>query len=357
MFENKKEKIYLSSQPTGGGQGPKFLIIRFSSIGDIVLTTPVVRCLKKQILDAEIHYLIKPQFKAVMQHNPYIDKLHFLQHDWEVMMEELKAEKFNYIIDLHHNLRTLRIKNALDIPSFSFNKLNIEKLIFVKLKWNVMPKVHIIDRYMKTVESFGVYNDGEGMDYFITDSEKVGLQDLPASHHAGFISIVIGASFYTKKLPVYKLQELCKKINHPIILLGAKEERGEGDEIASANPIKVYNACGKFMLNESADLMRQSKVVIAHDTGLMHIAAALKKEVVAIWGSTTPSFGMVPYYGRNFLQRNAMPYDDVQVHKLWCRPCTKIGRNKCPQGHFKCMKKIDIDDVVKNVQARLKRKL
>jgi heptosyltransferase-2 len=332
----------------------KFLIIRFSSIGDIVLTTPVVRCLKKQVPGAQIHYLIKPQFKMVMEPNPYIDKFHVLQNDWDKMIAELKEEKFQYIIDLHHNLRTLRVKKALDVPAFSFNKLNIEKLIFVKLKWNVMPRVHIIDRYMETVEPFGVYNDGEGMDYFIPEDAKVSQKDIPASHHAGFISIVIGASFYTKKLPVYKLQELCRKIDHPIILLGAKEEAKDADDIASVDPIKVYNACGKFSLHESADLVRQSKLVISHDTGLMHIAAALKKQVIAIWGSTTPSFGMVPYYGKAYSGKDPNPYDDVQVHKLWCRPCTKIGRNKCPQGHFKCMKDISIDEIVTKVSFRLK---
>jgi heptosyltransferase-2 len=353
---DKNEGNNTLSLPSGE-TGKKFLVIRFSSIGDIVLTTPVVRCLKKQVPGATIHYLIKPQFKIVMEPNPYIDKFHVLQQDWDAMIEELKAEKFDYIIDLHHNLRTLRVKKALKLPSFSFNKLNIEKLIFVKLKWNVMPKVHIIDRYMETVAPFGVRNDGEGMDYFIPKSENVPLSDIPASHHAGFISIVIGASFYTKKLPVYKLQELCKKINHPIILLGAKEEREEGEAIAAVDPIKVYNACGKFSLHESADLVRQSKVVIAHDTGLMHIAAALKKQVIAIWGSTTPSFGMVPYYGRNFLQRVPPPSDDVQVHKLWCRPCTKIGRHKCPQGHFKCMKNISIEEIVENIEKRLRNRL
>ena len=332
----------------------KFLIIRFSSIGDIVLTTPVVRCLKKQVPGAVVHYLIKPQFEMVMEANPYIDKFHVLQEDWGLMLDELKGEGFDYIIDLHHNLRTLRVKKALKVPSFSFNKLNIEKLVFVKLKWNVMPKVHIIDRYLETVASLGVKNDGEGMDYFIPENERVSLHDIPASHHAGFISMVIGASFYTKKLPVYKLQELCQKINHPVILLGAEEERAEGEAIASVDPIKVYNACGKFSLHESADLVRQSKVVIAHDTGLMHIAAALRKQVIAVWGSTTPSLGMVPYYGQNFLQRMPPPSDDVQVHKLWCRPCTKIGRHKCPQGHFKCMKNIDIDLLVENVEKRLR---
>jgi len=332
----------------------KFLIIRLSSIGDIVLTTPVVRCMKQQLPLAEIHYLVKPKFKIVIESNPYIDKIHVLQDNWGRMIAELKEEKFDYIIDLHHNLRTLRIKKDLKIPSFSVNKLNIQKLIFVKLKWNVMPKhLHIIDRYLETVKSFGVENDGKGMDYFIPGNHEITDKDIPASHHLGYLAIVIGASYFTKKLPVYKLQELCRSIDHPIILLGAKEEFSEAEQIASVDSIKVYNACGKFSLHESADLVRKSKLVIAHDTGLMHIAVALKKPVIAIWGSTTPSFGMVPYYGENYLANHAQPYDDVQVHKLWCRPCTKFGRKKCPQGHFKCMKKISIEEIVRKVNMRL----
>jgi len=291
----------------------------------------------------------------VMEPNPHIDKIHVLQDDWEKMIAELKEEKFDYIIDLHHNLRTLRVKKDLGVPSFSYNKLNIEKFIFVKLKWNVMPKhLHIIDRYMETVKSFGVENDGAGMDYFIPKEQEVTLKDIPTSHHLGYIAIVIGASYYTKKMPVYKLQQLCKAIDHPIILLGAKEEFAEGEQIASVDPIKVYNSCGKFSLHESADLLRKSKLVISHDTGLMHIAAALKKPVIAIWGSTTPSFGMVPYYGENYLAYHAQPCDDVQVHKLWCRPCTKFGRKKCPQGHFKCMKNISIEEIVRKLNKHLK---
>ena len=334
----------------------KFLIVRFSSIGDIVLTTPVVRCLKQQLPLAEVHYLIKPKFRMVMAHNPYVERIHLLQDDWKKMIEELRAEKFDYIIDLHHNLRTLRLKKDLEVPAFSFNKLNIEKLVFVKLKWNVMPKqLHIIDRYMETVATFGVRNDGAGMDYFIPPEAEVKESDIPASHHLGFVALVIGASYMTKKLPVYKLRELCQQINHPVILLGAKEEFEDGEQISSFDQIKVYNACGKFSLDESADLVRKSRVVISHDTGLMHIAAALKKPVVAIWGSTTPSFGMVPYYGDQYLARHARPYDNVQVHKLWCRPCTKFGRNKCPQGHFKCMKNISIDEIVQKVNVHLGR--
>lgn len=331
----------------------KFLIIRLSSIGDIVLTTPVVRCLKQQVAGAAVHYLIKPQYRSIMDANPYVDQVHTLQDDWEAMIGQLKEEKFDAIIDLHNNLRSLRIKRSLKIPAYTFNKLNLRKLVFVKLKWNVMPDVHIIDRYMETVAPFGVKNDGLGMDYFIPESGEVRVEDIPTSHQAGYIALVIGASFYTKKLPVAKLQEICQKINYPVILLGDKNEATEGESIRAASPGNVYNACGKFSLHESADLVRRSRLVIAHDTGLMHMAAALKKQVIAVWGSTTPSFGMVPYYGAQHLRTHPHPYDDVQVHKLWCRPCTKIGRHRCPQGHFKCMKNIPVDQIVALAHARL----
>jgi ADP-heptose:LPS heptosyltransferase len=119
----------------------KFLLIRFSSIGDIVLTTPVIRCLKKQVPDAEIHFLVKDSFRSIVEHNPYIDKLHVLAHSWELMIEELKGEEYDYIIDLHHNVKTLRLKKELKKKSFSFYKLNIEKYVYTSLKINMLPKI------------------------------------------------------------------------------------------------------------------------------------------------------------------------------------------------------------------------
>jgi heptosyltransferase-2 len=323
----------------------KFLVIRFSSIGDIVLATPVIRCLKKQIPGAEVHFLTKESFAAIVENNPYLDKVHVLSHSWETMLHELKQEGYDYIIDLHHNLRTLRLKKALGIKSFPFNKLNIRKWIYANLKWNLLPDLHIVDRYMKTVESFGVTNDGEGLDYFIAAKDEVKQKDIPVSHHAGYIGMVIGAAHYTKKLPVQKLKELCSKINHPVILLGGKEDAEAGRQIASVDPVKVYNACGKFSLNESADLVRKSKLIITHDTGLMHIAAAFKKRVISVWGNTVPEFGMYPYYG-NF----QIPNSKFQVNGLRCRPCSKIGYNKCPKRHFKCMMQISTDEVIKKTE-------
>ena len=327
----------------------KFLIIRFSSIGDIVLTTPVVRCLKKQLPDSEIHFLTKQSFGTIVENNPYIDKVHLLTHSWETVVHELKQENYDYIIDLHHNLRTLRLKKDLGIKSFPFNKLNIQKWIYTNLKWNMMPDVHIVDRYVKTVESFDIKNDGEGLDYFIPGKDEVKQSDIPVSHHLGYIGLVIGAAHNTKKLPVEKLKELCSKIDHPIILLGGKEDNEIAKQIASEDPIKVYNACGKFNLNESADLVRKSKLIITHDTGLMHIAAAFKKKIISVWGNTVPEFGMYPYYGKD-----QIPNSKFEIKGLRCRPCSKIGYTKCPRGHFKCMRQISMDAVVETARQYLK---
>ncbi len=319
----------------------KFLIIRFSSIGDIVLTTPVIRCLKQQLPGAEVHYLTKKSYKAIIETNPYVDKLHVLADNWDAMTDSLKQEQFDFVIDLHHNLRTWRIKRALkNAKNFSFNKLNYEKWLLTALKINKLPNIHIVDRYLQTLQSFGIKNDGKGLDYFIPEKDIVPVTDLPVSHMHGFIGIVIGAALQTKKLPVHKLQELCAKIDHPIILLGGPEDRADGDMIASVDTIKIYNSCGKFNLNESADLVRRSKLIISHDTGLMHIAAAFKKNVISIWGNTVPAFGMGPFFGK--LQVTDIQF---QVDGLSCRPCSKIGYKKCPKGHFKCMERQDINAI------------
>jgi ADP-heptose:LPS heptosyltransferase len=335
----------------------KFLIIRFSSIGDIVLTTPVVRCLKKQVVTAEVHYLTKAVYRPLVESNPYIDKIHCLDNNWNQLMEELEREEFDYIIDLHHNLRTLKVKRRLKQKSYAFDKLNIHKWLYTNFHKNVMPDKHIVDRYLETVAAFGVRNDGGGLDYFIPEKEWVKENDIPASHHAGYIGIVLGAAHTTKKMPLHKWMELCKMIDHPLILLGGKEDKAAGDQVAAVDPHKIYNACGKFSIHESADLVRRSKLIITHDTGLMHIAAAFCKPVISIWGNTVPEFGMYPYYGQSAVNNNqqAALYDVMEIRPLACRPCSKIGYDKCPLGHFRCMEEIDVEDIYRKVLERLGR--
>lgn len=326
-------------------ESKKFLMIRFSSIGDIVLTTPAIRCLRKKYPDAVIHFLTKKEFRGILQTNPYLNKVILLKEDLQETIEEIGLENYDCIIDLQHNLRSLKIKHGLQkIPFYPFNKLNVQKWIYTSFKINTLPDVHVVDRYIHAMKPLGVKNDGLGLDYFIPSEVELNGEDIPFSHSQGYIALVIGAAHNTKKLPVHKLKELVSGIHYPLILIGGKSDIDEGDQIAKTDPVKIYNACGKFSLDESADLIRKAKLVISHDTGMMHIAAAFKKYILSVWGNTVPSFGMTPYLTE---------YEVFQVNNLWCRPCSKTGFEKCPLGHFKCMEKQDMNAIIAKVNARL----
>lgn len=308
----------------------KFLIIRFSSIGDIVLTTPVIRCLKSQVEGAEVHFITKKAFASVLANNPYIDKLHILEESLNKTIRKLKEEQYDYIIDLHHNLRTLIIKNKLHILDFSFNKLNIEKWLMVNFKINKLPSVHIVDRYFETVKMFDVTNDQKGLDYFISPNDDIDIKLLPEPFQNGYVGLVIGAKHQTKKLPADKIISLINYMKLPVIILGGKEDIQEAEIIEKGTNGLTYNACGKYNLGQSASLVKNAKIIIAHDTGLMHIAAAFKKIIISVWGNTIPEFGMYPYLPDS---KSVI----FEVKGLKCRPCSKIGYMKCPKKHFRCM--------------------
>lgn len=328
----------------------KVLVVRFSSIGDIVLTTPVIRCIKQQLPGVTLHYLTKSSYRAVVAHNPHIDKVFYLEDDLNTVVEALKKEKYDYVIDLHNNLRTARVKKALAAKSHAFPKLNIEKWLLVNLKMDFMPDKSIVERYFEAAKPLGVHNDGQGLDYFIPEQAKVTNDDIPMSHWAGYVACVIGGSYNTKKFPVEKWKAFCEAVPYPVMLLGGPEDREEGQLIAAQDNIKIYNACGKFNLNESADLIKRSRVVVSNDTGLMHIAAAYRKNIISLWGNTSPEMGMFPYYGFNNLKERVAPQSVIMENKtLRCHPCSKLGYDRCPKKHFKCMKDLDVNFMIEKV--------
>ncbi len=328
----------------------KFLIIRFSSIGDIVLTTPVIRCLKQQMKDAEIHFLSKLSMKEVTIANPYIDQFHYYDNNIHEIIEQLKNEKFDYVIDLHKNFRSFRIRIQLGAKVLSYKKLSIQKFLLTRFQINVMPGRHISLRCLDAVKDLGVIDDGKGLDYFIAEKDVVKSERLPLTHSQGFIAIVIGASFYTKKLTQTKLRLLCKNIHYPIILIGGKEDAENGNDIALIDEIKIFNACGKFSLNESADIISKSKLVISHDTGMQYIACAYQKKVFAIWGGTSPKLDVEPYYGK----RNISLHKNYLVDKLSCQPCSNYGTTNCPRKHFKCMELQDVEKIATDAIEEIK---
>lgn len=330
----------------------KILIIRFSSIGDIVLTTPVVRCLKNQLSkDVEIHYLTKQGYREILEASPYISKVYTIEKSVREVVPSLRKESYDYIIDLHKNFRSFEVKSRLKAKSFSFNKLNAQKWMLVNFKMDILPKQHIVDRYMDTLKEFKVVNDGKGLDYFIPEDQIYPISKLPVSHQKSFVAFVIGANHATKRLPLAKMLEVCRKINFPLVLLGGTADMGLAKDLEDKLDEKIHNLAGKLSLHESASVLREAECVLTFDTGLMHIAAAFNKKIISIWGNTVPEFGMSPYLEENSHNSASI----FEVKDLKCRPCSKIGFEKCPKGHFYCMNLQDSDEIVAEVFHKMKK--
>ncbi|MES2062190.1 MAG: glycosyltransferase family 9 protein [Bacteroidota bacterium] len=306
----------------------KILVIRFSSMGDIIYTTPIVRCLKKQLPDAEVHFLTKPAFKYIYDNNPYVDKLLLLKPTLSETIADVRAEGYDHIIDLHNNLRTAIIKVRTGIHASTYKKQTIRKWLSLKLNLKLVPPVHLVDRYLKAVAFLGVTNDGQPIDYYIKKDHQLAAL-LPASHQGKYVAFVIGATHFTKRMPNEKIISLCRQINYPIVLLGGNDVKANGDEISAAIGNNIYNACGVTSLDESVFLVSKAQKVIGFDTGLTHIAEAFNVPIVSVWGGTVPELlGVQPYMVKDVL---------VAGIDLSCRPCSKFGLEKCPLGHFKCM--------------------
>lgn len=313
----------------------KILIIRFSSIGDIVLTTPVARCLKGAFPQAEIHFLTKKKYAQVLAGNPYIDKMHLLSDRLPELLKELRAERFDFVVDLHRNLRSMCVKLALRRPSGTFPKLNLRKWWYVRTKKaSVMPDVHIVDRYFDAVKRLGVSNDRRGLDFFTAPEPDFAMP------FERYVAVVCGATYTTKQIPAETVCRLAADRRYNFVLLGDANDGQRIEAVGAEFGDNVRNFCGQTTLNQSALLVQNAEAVITSDTGLMHIAAAFGKRIVAVWGNTTPQLGMYPY----------MPHCEGNYvnleRELPCRPCSKLGYRKCPKGHLRCMKDISAEEML-----------
>ena len=320
----------------------KILIIRLSSIGDIVLTSPVLRCIKKAQPNTQIHYLTKPAFVSLLKNNSYIDKIHEYHTN---ITTELIQENFDYIIDLQNNFRTLKITKKLHVPTSRLQKLNFKKWLLVHMKINRLPHIHIVDRYLACTDKlpFILTNDGKGLDFFLTEEDFVPIDYLLSEP---FIAIAMGSQHETKQIPIEKLIDICRQISHKIVLLGGKNDDNKAEMLRKNLPAQqIDNLCGKLTINQSAACISKARILLTGDTGLMHIAAALHTPIVSVWGNTVPIFGMYPYMPDKL-------YDIIENNNLKCRPCSKLGFKHCPQKHFKCMNDIDNNLIIKAINER-----
>ena len=302
----------------------KILIIRFSSIGDIVLTSPIIRCIKLQT-DVELHFLTKKQYSIILESNPYIDKLIFFKKI-KSTLKELKSEDYDVIIDLQNNIRSLWLKLNLRMTAFTVCKRNWQKFLYINFGIDSL-KDHVVDRYFKTVKKIHVINDGKGLEYFIGPNINIDF-DVEKK----FIAWAIGGTYEQKTLSKEQIIETCNNLSIPIVLLGGDNEKEIASQIIKDSKNRfIFNFCGNLSLDESAYLIKKSYLVLTNDTGLMHIAASFKKRIISFWGCTKPALGFSPYMAHE--QSCQIIFNPLS------RPCSKHG-SSCRIRNKGCVKNI-----------------
>ncbi|MAJ90181.1 MAG: hypothetical protein CMD08_02795 [Flavobacteriales bacterium] len=303
----------------------KILVIRFSSIGDIILTTPVVRCLRSQ-LNAKIDFLTKAAYKQLLVSNPNINEVISLEQHKNDMLKVLRSKEYNFVIDLQSNFRSFKLRLMLGVKSYTFSKDTFKRYILIYFGINLL-KNHIVDRYFRAVSKLNVCNDEKGLDYFLSNSMLI---DFDVDQD--YICWCIGGAHKRKQLSSIQVANVISQLEMPVLLLGSAEEKQLSvDIITNIKSNNVYDFCGETSIEESAYLIRNSKLVLTNDTGMMHIASAFDTPIISFWGCTKPSLGFSPYMAAKKSKCIITSFSDA--------PCSKHGKY-CKFQSNGCIKEI-----------------
>ena len=327
----------------------KTLVIRFSSAGDIILTSLFVRALRKRFPESSITYLTKESFASLVQGSPYIDTVLTIQNhaglsEVKALRQGLLREEYDLVFDLHNSLRSKLVRLGLGRKRFIFKKPTFKKWLLVRLKINhLRPIVPIPERYLQVGKELGLVNDHNGLDVSLEPFDSLHNKDITYP----LIVFAPGSQHYTKRWPAERYatlgQQILNEYNGTIVLLGSNAELETCQQVEQGiqSHREVINLAGKTTLTQAATVIQNASLVIANDSALGHVAAGCKVPLLSIFGSTVEEFGFAPY---------ASDVHVIQNKELACRPCTPIGRSDCPQQHFNCMLSISTDVVFKKVK-------
>jgi len=323
---------------------PNILIIRLSSIGDILLSTPFIRQVRHTFYNSRIDYVIKEKYKDLLIDNPHIDNLIIFEESknkntLKKIKERIKRTKYNYIFDLHNNFRSIYLRRGLKADYVKhIKKDKLKQTVLVFLKQNRYKKIVTIpERYLNVAKPVGVKSDNHGLELYwqnqTENSVNKILQEKKLNVTDRFICIAPGAGFFTKRWPIHFFKQLTelftRKTKYKILILGGPLDRQWGNELE--NHPNTINLTGELSLLQSGIVISKSSGMISNDSGLMHMATAVKTPVLAIFGSSVRELGFFPYRSKNKV---------LEVKDLYCRPCSHIGKDKCPEKHFRCMLEI-----------------
>jgi heptosyltransferase-2 len=335
---------------------PKILIIRMSSIGDILLTTPLIRILKNTFPDGRVDFIVKKQYQDLIRYHPSLSRIYTYdaRNENETLKKlraQIREERYDIIADIHKNFRSIYLSQCTGAGQIvRFRKHAWKRWLLVKTKLNLYKDIEPVHRrYIHSFKSHRLKDDGQGLEITIPDEVTERVSRLWESRSDGrlnsLIGIAPGASYFTKRWTTEGfaavINRIRERINAGVILFGDSHDQAVTRElIASCGKDRLYDFAGELSLLETAAMMRKCQLVVTNDSGLMHLATALKKKVVAIFGSTTEELGFFP------VSEHAVVIENRAVP---CRPCSHVGRHTCPKKHFDCMSQISPDQVMRGI--------
>jgi len=309
-----------------------FLIINFGTASEVLLSTPLIRCIKNQIEGAEIDFLTTATNAPFVQRNPNIDNVLIFSNKIKETAKEINYNFYDYLIDLHSGFRSKQLTRRVHAASFSIKNYSFD--IWKHINFGIVPKhiPHFIERSFATVSVFDVENDQKGVDFFLnTEIDKPSIPD-------SYILLAIQAKNATRKLPAEKVLELCRKLNHKIVITHNAEDIQTTEYLKNKLGEKIINWSENTDIQQIAYLISQSKLVISYDSEIMHLATAFEKITISIWGNTVSIWGNAAFNAAKHTKQ-------FEVEQLKCRPCTKNAFLYCPKKHFKCMNEMNIDAI------------
>ncbi|MDT8324479.1 MAG: lipopolysaccharide heptosyltransferase II [Bacteroidota bacterium] len=328
----------------------KILLIRLSSIGDIILTTPMLRVLKARYPEVQLHFAVRREFSDLLRRNPHIDRLIAVDtaqgtQALRALNLKLTGEQYDAVFDLQNNFRSRLLRNGLSRSMQAIDKRQWRRLLLLKTGINLYRDIDPVpDRYIETAARYGLAHDHRGpelhLDVDLRGNARLKLRAAGWRDHRPLIGLCPGARHYSKRWPAARFAALASLLlarGCDIAVFGAEDERETADALQRLHPERVHNCCGRLSLMENAAAMEHCAVVFANDSGLMHMATAVGVPVVAVFGSTVREFGFAPYQS---------PSAVVEIAGLSCRPCTHIGRARCPKKHLGCLRLIREHDVI-----------
>ena len=323
----------------------RILCVRFSSIGDVLLTTPLVRALHRRHPDAELYFVTKRALAPLLVENPHLDRVIELQPNERItdLARRLRALRATHGLDLHGSLRSTALRWLVPCQWSGYSKRKLARTTLITTKIDIYGKhVPVPERYFEAARALDVQPDGGPPDFFLAPAARAHMSHWLAE--AGLdqqpVAVVApGAAHATKRWPLRHWQALTDRLHelgYGVVAVGGPDDR----TIAAQLGAHVVNVAGEFSLQETGACLARAAVAVSGDTGVMHMATGVGTPVVSLFGPTVEPFGFFPYTKRAA----------VLERDLDCRPCSAMGTERCPLGHHRCLAEVLPDQVAAAVQ-------